>query len=301
MQQQITDEGDPKNYFTQLPNIVFEIGLKPLELVLYAHLKRAAGASVNGKCFKSTATLARETGMGAGTVSRTKTSLEAKRAALGHRPLIRTREVPNPRGGKPFQEITITNIWKANTDRFTPSTVELASNEPPSTVEVGEQNQVPVEVGSTSKPISTLEIKKNVEEDLRKEELKQPSPHSRLMEFHNSQLAGPIPDPVAQGAAISWLLASYKPEACEACYSDLLRDTWRAKVSWLIVKSEIGAWLPKTGNGRQPARSAGATPPLPAGVMRWVCACGFGVLQNGSGIKTCPECSKELVLEAQVA
>lgn len=166
MRHEVTDEGDARQYWTQLPNIVFEIGLKPLELVLYAHLKRAAGASANGKCFKSTATLARETGMGAGTVSRTKTSLEAKRAVLGNRPLIRTREVVNPRGGKPFQEITITDIWKANTDRFTSSTVELA----PSSVEVEGQNQVPVEVGSSSKPISSVEIKNNVEEELREEQ-----------------------------------------------------------------------------------------------------------------------------------
>jgi len=165
MKQFVTDEGDPRRYFTQLPNIIFEIGLKPLELVLYAHMKRAAGANASGKCFKSTATLARETGMGAGSVSRTKTALEAKRSALGNRPLIRTRQIPNPKGGKPFQEITITDIWKANTDRFTSSTVEVAS----SSLEIEAQNQVPMEVESSSKPISTVEIKKNVEEELREE------------------------------------------------------------------------------------------------------------------------------------
>jgi hypothetical protein len=172
MRHDVTDEGDARQYWTQLPNIIFEIGLKPLELVLYAHLKRAAGASASGKCFKSTATLARETGMGAGTVSRTKTTLEAKRAALGNRPLIRTKEVTNPRGGKPFQEITITDIWKANTDRFASSSVEVAPSSvevAPSSVEVEGQNQVPVEVGSSSKPISTVEIKKNYKEELREE------------------------------------------------------------------------------------------------------------------------------------
>lgn len=170
MQQHVTDEGDAKRYFTQLPNIVFEIGLKPLELVLYAHLKRAAGT--NGKCFKSTATLARETGMGAGSVSRTKTALEARRSILGNKPLIRTREVSNPKGGKPFQEITITDIWKANTDRFTSSTVEVEALQPSSpmeiqvsesssSVEVAAPNQVPKEAKPSSKPSSTVEIKKN--------------------------------------------------------------------------------------------------------------------------------------------
>jgi hypothetical protein len=256
MRHEVTDEGDARQYWTQIPNIVFEIGLKPLELVLYAHLKRAAGATANGKCRKSTATLARETGMGVGTVSRTKSALEAKRLELGNRPLIRTREVTNPRGGKPFQEITITDIWKINTDRFTSSTVEVA----PSSVEVEGQNQVPVEVDPSSKPISTVEIKNNVEEELREEELKTPSPHSRLMDFHNQHIAGPIPDPKAQGAAINWLLATYKPEVCEACYSDLLKDKWRARVTWQSVKSEIGSWLSRNGNGNHKQNTRNGNP-----------------------------------------
>ncbi len=69
------------------------------------------------------------------------------------------------------------------------------------------------------------------------------SPHSRLMAFHSQHLKGPIPDAPAQGAAIKWLLASYDPEACEACYKGLLKDSWRSKVTWLTVKSEIGSWL----------------------------------------------------------
>lgn len=39
-----------------------------------------------------------------------------------------------------------------------------------------------------------------------------------------------------------------------------------------------------------------ALPPLPAGVALWVCGCGFDVLQNGNGIKECPECGNELVV-----
>jgi hypothetical protein len=159
MKQQITDEGDPRKYWTQIPNIVFELGLKPLELVLYAHMKRAA--STSGRCTKSTATLARETGMGAGTVSRTKTALEAKRSMLGNKPLIRTREIANPRGGKAFQEITITDIWKVNGDYFASSSVEVEDLKPSSSLEIEGQNQVPVEVDPSSKPSSTVEIKKN--------------------------------------------------------------------------------------------------------------------------------------------
>lgn len=91
--------------------------------------------------------------------------------------------------------------------------------------------------------------KKKIKE---KKESKEPSPHSRLMEFHSLHLKGPIPDGGAQGAAIKWLLASYKPETCETCYESLLNDKWRSKVSWLTVKSEIGSWLT-----RQPEAASG--------------------------------------------
>lgn len=254
MRQQVYDEGDPREYWTQIPNIVFELGLKPLELVLYAHLKRAAGANVGGKCTKSTATLARETGMGAGTVSRTKSSLETKRSMLGNRPLIRTREIPNPRGGKAFQEITITDIWKANSDYFAPSTVEVDTTAPSSSVEIGSLNQVPVEVDPSSKPISTVEIKKNSKKN-HKEEL---SAHPRLMAFHASRLAGEIPDGAAQGKSLSWLLSRYTPEQCQAEYEKLSGEEWRnTPVTWHTVKKSIGADLAREAqqspNGHDPA------------------------------------------------
>lgn len=248
MRQQFTDEGDARKYWTQLPNIIFEIGLKPLELVLYAHIKRAAGASDSGKCFKSTATLARETGMGAGTVSRTKTALEARRPALRNKPLIRTREVVNPRGGKPFQEITITDIWKDNTDYFSSSSVEVAS----SSVEIERQNQVPVEVGSSSKPISTVEIKNNLEEEQEYKEEKKPlSPHARLMDFQQMR-TGPIANGARDGKAAKWLLDhGYDPLQCEQCFDYLLSQTWRTSpVSWITVQTNIGPWLNGHGNGK---------------------------------------------------
>lgn len=159
MKHEITDQGDSKRYWTQIPNIIFDLGLKPQEFVLYSHLKRAAGSNPNGKCTKSTATLSRETGLGAGTVSRAKTALETKRSEIHNKPLIKTKEIPNPRGGKAYQEISITDIWKLNMEHFTSSTVE-----------VEDADQVPVEVDPSSRPISRVEIKKNYKEELREEE-----------------------------------------------------------------------------------------------------------------------------------
>jgi hypothetical protein len=155
MKHEISDQGDPQKYWTQIPNIVYTLGLTTFEFTLYSHLKWAAGAKPNGKCTKSTATLAKETGMGAGTVSRAKTELEKKRLELGGKSLIKTKEVSNPRGGKPYQEITITDIWKVNILHFASSTVE-----------VDEADQVPVEVEPSSRPTSTVEINKNYKQEL---------------------------------------------------------------------------------------------------------------------------------------
>lgn len=163
----VTDDGDTKKYWTQIPNIVFDLGLKPFELVLYAHLKRAAGANIKGKCTKSTPTLARETGMGAGTISRAKTALAKRRADLNNKSLIRTRETLNPRGGKKRHEIIITDIWKENMARFASSSVEIETD----------TAQVPVRNDQVPEPSSPVEIKKNLlEEEPSKEKLQEARP-----------------------------------------------------------------------------------------------------------------------------
>lgn len=172
----VSDAGESKRYWTQLPNMVFDLGLKPLELLLYAHLKRAAGANLDGKCTKSTATLVRETGMGAGTISRAKEELEKSRSELGNKPLITIKEIPNPRGGKPFQHIRITDIWKINMERFATSIEEIQHI-----------NQVPAEAGSSSKPISRVEIKKNTQEEPEQEK---PNPCARARGRHKASTSG---------------------------------------------------------------------------------------------------------------
>lgn len=161
MKHEITDHGDPKKYWTQIPNIVYMLGLKPFELTLYSHLKWAAGASPRGRCTKSTATLAKETGMGAGTVSRAKTELEKQRKELGNKPLIITKQIPNPNGGKPYQEIAITDIWKANILCFTTSSGEVEGVE-----------QLPETAQPTSRATSPVEINKNSNKNEDQEEQK---------------------------------------------------------------------------------------------------------------------------------
>lgn len=107
----VTDHGDLKKYYVAIPNIVFTLGLSPHELVLYVYLKKVAGE--DGICWKSTATIAKELNMGAGTVSRTKPLLAKPREGIGGKPLIAiASEMQN--GGNANHVISITDIWPEN-------------------------------------------------------------------------------------------------------------------------------------------------------------------------------------------
>jgi len=107
----VTDSGDPRKYYAAIPNIVFRIGLTPWELALYCYLKQVAGE--DKACWKSTATIAKEVGMGAGTVSKTKITLAKPRQELGNKPLI-VIETAMQNGGNANHVITITDIWPEN-------------------------------------------------------------------------------------------------------------------------------------------------------------------------------------------
>lgn len=78
---------------------------------------------------------------------------------------------------------------------------------------------------------------------------REPSAHAALMELHAFNLKGPIADAGAQGAALKWLLTNYAPDVLRECYQSQLVERWRAKVSWLTVRSDIGSWLSRNGNG----------------------------------------------------
>lgn len=105
------DEGDPRKYYAAIPNIIWTLGLSTYEISLYAYFKKVAGE--NGKCWKSTATIAKEMSIGSGTVSRTKASLALPRRELGGKALISiTSEMHN--GGNENHAVTVTDIWPEN-------------------------------------------------------------------------------------------------------------------------------------------------------------------------------------------
>ena len=105
---QYRDESDLKKYRTEIPNMIFDIGLTPYEVALYGHFKRVCGAEPGGMCWKSVSTLSKETGMSAGRVS------EA-RAELARRGLIHMRQ---PKGPGTGVTVTIVDIWPQNMVRY---------------------------------------------------------------------------------------------------------------------------------------------------------------------------------------
>jgi len=104
----VHDNGDLHRYRTEIPNIIFRLGLTPYELTLYAHLKQTAGDG--GQCWKSTGTLAKETGMSAGTISKAKRGLSAPRQELGWKSLVSIYEEVGLRGGKPRHYIILADV-----------------------------------------------------------------------------------------------------------------------------------------------------------------------------------------------
>ena len=69
----IKDEGDLRQYYFQVPNMIDDLGLSIFAFRLYGHLKRVAGDE--GICYQSTRTLANNCKMSTASVSRAKREL----------------------------------------------------------------------------------------------------------------------------------------------------------------------------------------------------------------------------------
>lgn len=103
----IHDDGDPRKYRTEIPNLVYDLGLSPHAGWLYGHLKRVCGAS-GGKCWKATKTLAKECNMSSGKVSEARAELERHELITVIRPNNPNKTV----------HVTVNNIWRRNFDHY---------------------------------------------------------------------------------------------------------------------------------------------------------------------------------------
>jgi hypothetical protein len=156
----IIDDGDLRKYYTQLPNIIFTLGLSPYALTLYAYFKKVAGADSGGACWQKTATIAKGANMSAGAVSNAKAELSKPRPELNGKPLIVIDERSGRHGGKPLHVIRLVNIWTENMAAFEKP---ISQDAPP--ISRDEIGRSPHEIA-----ISPHEIKKNPSEEKPNEE-----------------------------------------------------------------------------------------------------------------------------------
>jgi hypothetical protein len=122
-QQYIKDTS--KNYFTMIPNIVFELGLSVYAVRLYCELKRVTG-DYGGKCWINTEHLSERCQISTGNISAAKKELLEAGLIL----------IEN-KGANHYHEITIVDIWDKNVQHFTPPST---GERPPSTGETKNNN-----------------------------------------------------------------------------------------------------------------------------------------------------------------
>lgn len=104
----------PHVFFTEIPNIVFELLSRELisrdAFILYTVYKRTTGQT--GKCWKGFRKLGKETGLSQGQISNVRKELQKPFALLGGMPLIEIVK-SDPKENK-ADVVYLNNIWHAN-------------------------------------------------------------------------------------------------------------------------------------------------------------------------------------------
>jgi hypothetical protein len=111
----IKDESSNHKYRTELPNIIFELGLSPSAFALYAAIKRCAGDS--GVCTRSTTNLAKMANMSPRTLQRTLPELLEKNKFI-KKSLVKLTPRISDCGDQDTNELTINDIWPENAQYF---------------------------------------------------------------------------------------------------------------------------------------------------------------------------------------
>ncbi len=111
----IYDESTNHHYRTEIPNILFDIGLKANQLALYLAIKRTAGDK--GECFKSRNSLCKEAGIGTRIYPKIKAELSQIQKLI-NKPLIISKTRFNECGDQDTDELIIVDIWPENNQYF---------------------------------------------------------------------------------------------------------------------------------------------------------------------------------------
>lgn len=112
--------GDGGHYWrTELPNIVFSLGLSPHEFLLYSYYKRVAGD--RSECFQTQSTIAENTGMSVRKIRDANKELRKPRDKLGGKSLIRFYSTTTEHGDSGPNQILIVDIWPENSIAYADS------------------------------------------------------------------------------------------------------------------------------------------------------------------------------------
>lgn len=111
----IQDESSNHKYYTQIPNIIFQIGLKANQIALYLAIKKSAGDY--GYCTKSSAKLCQEAGIGVRNFPKIKQSLAQVNKFLKS-PLIIVTPRLTDCGDSDTDLIVVVDIWNQNMQHF---------------------------------------------------------------------------------------------------------------------------------------------------------------------------------------
>ena len=247
---QVRDEGDLHRYRTEIPNIVFRLGLTPYELTLYAHLKQAAGDS--GQCWKSTRTLARETGMSAGAICKAKDGLAASRSELSSKSLIIVRDESGSHGGRPRHSISLSDLWPENMAmRGKVNSDDLGPQSGPQTVIPHGSPSSPHELASSPHELASSpgELKKElfIKKERNEEEERPPSPKKAIPPGGSSPANSVSPVKLKKPVPV-YLNPPTLEDVCDFCttlgWADLAEEAldFQSQRGWQMKSGPVTDW-----------------------------------------------------------
>ncbi|MDT5120664.1 MAG: hypothetical protein QOC96_146 [Acidobacteriota bacterium] len=127
-------------YRTEIPNIVDDLGLSPIALRLYLHIKRVAGANPAGRCYQGARKLRDVCKMSLGSVTSAKRELLKPRKELGGKALIKSEGKFDTivEGKKKATDcFSVTDIWKDSLAYYQNLKAARSNNEHQPIVEQG--------------------------------------------------------------------------------------------------------------------------------------------------------------------
>lgn len=141
----IKDLSSNHHFRTEIPNILFSLGLKPTEIAVYLILKKTAGD--NGYCIKSSQRISDEANVNIKTYYEVKKTLSTKIFPIIQKPLISVTERKKKTGDADTSLIEIIDIWPENYVYFQKDVITEILNK--STTKNGGTTKIEHEIGTS--------------------------------------------------------------------------------------------------------------------------------------------------------